>query len=379
MSRLDCFSLIVPFVGLLTLAILAKMGSASSQMYANATEWPVQNEEGLYMAYKDGGKWVNWWARGRPGIFSFLSRVATMKDLSNIPDSIEALNEALPVREPYWTREPSSFGQPGIRATWLGHASVLAEVDGVSILTDPIFSERASMFQWAGPKRYRPPACTVNELPESLDAVVISHSHYDHLDYYSCLGLQQRYGDRLHWFVPSGIGAFLRDSIGVSASQVHDMVWWQEEPLPGTNVTMAFTPNNHWSRRGLMDENDDLWGSWSVLGPKHKFWFGGDTGYCNGFAQIGQKYGPFDLSAIPIGAYYPRWFMKWVHVDPSEAISMHKDLRSKKSLGIHWGTFKLTKEYYLEPKEAIQELALQDPLVGEEAFLTVNIGDTLEG
>eukprot|EP00095_Tigriopus_kingsejongensis_P006694 maker-scaffold25_size650667-snap-gene-1.22 protein:Tk06694 transcript:maker-scaffold25_size650667-snap-gene-1.22-mRNA-1 annotation:"n-acyl-phosphatidylethanolamine-hydrolyzing phospholipase d" len=372
------FSVVLPLLLAGVLLLMIKMGSATSTIGAEADHWPVTDPEGKYLAYQEGNRWINWWSRGRPGVIAFLTRAAFASDHSGIPDSEQELNQALPVREPYWMSNGPEFARPGIRATWLGHASVLAEVDGTTVLADPIFSERASAVQWAGPQRYRPPACNVSELPAKLDAVVISHTHYDHLDYGSVQALHERYGPKLQWYVPSGVGEFLRDAVGVEAKQVHDMVWWQEETLPGSQTKLVLTPSNHWGRRGIMDENRELWGSWAVIGPQHRFWFGGDTAYCDAFTQIGRHLGPFHLSAIPIGAYYPEWFMKWVHVNPAEAVLMHKDLQSHKSMGIHWGTFKLTKEYYLEPRERIRTLAANDTEVGSEGFQVVNIGETVE-
>jgi len=294
----------------------------------------------IMVLLQEGGRWVNWWGRNRHGLWAILTNIWKEKDNSSIPEDQAELDRTLPVRRPYWLQSelqtPADVGTPGVRATWLGHATVLAEVDGAIVLTDPIFSQRASMVQWAGPKRYRPPgsqqrpsiaqieaillaACNVSELPRKLHAVVISHNHYDHLDYNSVQALHARYGDSLQWFVPADMGAWFEDNHGVKAENVHELTWWQEKRLPGhPNVTLALTPSNHWGRRGPMDENKALWGSWAIMGPKHRFWFGGDTGYSDGFTQIGRRYGPFDLSAIPIGAYEPRWFMKFVHVNPGK-------------------------------------------------------------
>ena len=197
------------------------------------------------------------------------------------------------------------------------------------------------MSQLIGPRRYRRAAVSVNELPE-INAVLISHNHYDHLDYDSVVALNNRFGASLHWFVPLGLSQWIRD---VGIVNVVELDWWQQSCVPShADVQFIMTPAQHWSRRGAFDVCKTLWGSWTIIGPQHRFFFSGDTGYCSVFEQIGQMYGPFDLAAIPIGAYEPRWFMAGQHVNPEEAVQMHVDLRSKQSVAIHWGTFALAHE-----------------------------------
>ncbi|XP_040580143.1 N-acyl-phosphatidylethanolamine-hydrolyzing phospholipase D isoform X3 [Lepeophtheirus salmonis] len=259
--------------------------------------------------------------------------------------------------------------------TWLGHASVWVDFEGFSVLTDPIFSERASPFSWSGPKRYRGAPCTISELPGSLNAVVISHSHYDHCDLPSLIELSSRYGTKLHWFVPSGMKSWMLDYVtGITENNVKEMEWWDEFEFQKGGFKIIFTPSDHWSRRGAFDENKVLWGSWVIEGNGTRVFFGGDTAYNDeAFKQIKSKLGSIDLGLIPIGAYEPRWFMQYVHVNPEEAVKIHQDLGAKKSLGVHWGTFKLTYEPYLEPKSKIRELATDQGL----DFTTINIGESL--
>ena len=356
------------------------MGSVGSSFppedHKNATSWPVRNAEGHSQAYKNDGRWVNWWARDKPSPLSIMSKFAFSKDNSKIPSSQYELNQFLPVNKPYWLEnDNTSIGEPGIRATWIGHATVLAEVDSTLILTDPIFSQRASAVQWAGPKRYRPPACNVQQLPQDLKAVVISHTHYDHLDYNSAKDLNTKYGTKLHWFVPQDMGSWFKDNFNLGDENLHELTWWQEKMVPGTSTSIALTPSNHWGRRTAFDENKALWGSYAVLGPKHKFWFGGDTAYCEGFKEIGEKFGPFDLAAIPIGAYEPREIMVYHHVNPEEAVKIHEDIKSKMSFGIHWATFKLTFEPYMAPKSSIEEICRTKNLSN---FKVINLGDKIE-
>lgn len=184
---------------------------------------------------------------------------------------------------------------------------MLIQMDGLNILTDPNFSMYAGPSKLFSMKRYRPPPCTVNELPR-IDAVCISHDHYDHLDFNTVKDLNHRFVEQLHWFVPKGLKNWMIDR---RCQNVNELEWWEEAEFPnatgnGTPVKFIFTPTQHWCRRSLNDQNKVLWGSWTVIGPKHRFLFVGDTGYCKGFKQIGKKFGSFDFAAIPIGAYKPR-------------------------------------------------------------------------
>ncbi|KAJ7329562.1 hypothetical protein JRQ81_015736 [Phrynocephalus forsythii] len=314
------------------------------------------------MRGKDG-RFINPWPTWKaPSFFNILKWALTEPDNSNIPSSTQELDRELAVLQPYFVQNPELVGKTGagMRVTWLGHASVMVEMDEITFLTDPIFSQRASPVQFCGPKRFRGPPCTVDQLPK-IDAVVISHSHYDHLDYHTVVNLNTRFGSDLRWFVPMGLLDWMQKC---GCENVIELDWWGENCVPGHDaVTFVFTPAQHWSKRTAMDENRVLWGSWSVLGPWNRFFFAGDTGYCVAFEEIGKRYGPFDLAAIPIGAYEPRWFMKYQHVDPEEAVRIHIDTQAKKSVGIHWGTFALANEYYLDPpaklKEALDRYGLQ--------------------
>ena len=299
-------------------------------------------------------------------------------DNSNVPKNKEELDAGLPVKRPYWLENNEIENNDGIKATWIGHASVLTEFDNITVISDPIFSDYA--FQWLGPKRYRPPACSVAELPEKLDAVIISHTHYDHLDYKSVRDIHTKYGSKVNWFVPSGLKKWLTKRFDIVPENIHELVWWEEASIPGKpDVKFVLTPSNHWCLRMPWDENKVLWGSWAVVGPKHRYWFAGDSAYANeAFKQIGERYGPFDLAAIPIGAYDPRWYMRFEHVNPEEAIKVHEDVKSKRSFGMHWGTFKMTTEYWLEPKEKLLEL-LSAKNISTEDLQVLNIGETIEG
>jgi N-acyl-phosphatidylethanolamine-hydrolysing phospholipase D len=255
---------------------------------------------------------------------------------------------------------------PGERPqiTWIGHDTVLIQYRGINVLTDPIFAERASPFSFIGPKRSAPPPLRIDQLP-SIDFVLISHNHYDHLDAYTVKAL----GDRTTWLVPLGHKRWFAD-LGVN--KVVEFDWWDSREIAGATITA--TPAQHWSGRGLNDRYRALWASWAVRIDGFNFWFGGDTGYdARIFTAIGVRCGPFALALIPIGGYEPRWFMKNMHVNPEEAVMIHKDIRSKYSVGVHWGTFPLTAEPIDEPPRRLRSAArsLHDSL-----FVTYPLGKT---
>ncbi|XP_058153959.1 N-acyl-phosphatidylethanolamine-hydrolyzing phospholipase D isoform X3 [Dasypus novemcinctus] len=322
-------------------------GSDSSRLSRKSFKLDYRLEEDVTKSKKGkDGRFVNPWPTWKnPSIPNALRWCIMEKDHSSVPRSKEELDKELPVLKPYFISNPEEAGvkEAGLRVTWLGHATVMVEMDELIFLTDPIFSHRASPSQYVGPKRFRGPPCTISELPP-IDAVLISHNHYDHLDYNSVIALNERFGNELRWFVPLGLLDWMQKC---GCENVIELDWWEENCVPRHDkVTFVFTPSQHWCKRTLMDDNKVLWGSWSVLGPWNRFFFAGDTGYCPAFQEIGKRFGPFDLAAIPIGAYEPRWFMKYQHVDPEEAVRIHIDVQTKKSVAIHWGTFVLSNEWY---------------------------------
>jgi L-ascorbate metabolism protein UlaG (beta-lactamase superfamily) len=257
--------------------------------------------------------------------------------------------------------------QPDV--TWIGHATVLLRLGGLKVLTDPHFSERASPVGFAGPKRYQPPGVALADLPE-IDAVVISHSHYDHLDVDSVRALHQRHGDRLQFFVPLGLKPWFAE-LGID--RVTELDWWQHAELGAVRFTL--TPMQHWSARGLFDRDRTLWGGWAIAAPELKVFFAGDTGYSADFAEIGRRLGPFDFAALPIGAYEPRWFMRRQHVDPAEALQIHRDIGARRSLGIHWGVFAMADEPLDEPPRELVR-AREAAGVPEDEFFVLRVGET---
>ena len=255
--------------------------------------------------------------------------------------------------------------------TWIGHATLLVQMGGYNILTDPHFSERTSPVQWAGPERVAPLGLALEDLPP-IDIVVISHDHYDSLDEQSIKKLHQRPGGgKTRFYVPMG----LKNWFAVRGIlQVIEMDWWDRQPEGELEVIAV--PVQHWSKRSIFSKNKTLWAGWVIHSKSFQFIFVGDTGYAPHFKDIGEKLGPFDLAAIPIGAYEPRWFMQKHHVNPEESVQIHKDLRSKKSVAIHWGTFILTDEPLDEPPQRLAG-ALQKIRIPTEDFAVLQHGQTI--
>lgn len=262
--------------------------------------------------------------------------------------------------------------------TWIGHASALMQADGLNVLTDPIFSRRASPLRFLGPARAHPAGIELSQLPH-IDVVVISHNHYDHLDRASIVALSQQAGGSPLFLTPLGLKSWLGRQ---GVDRAVELDWWQRHDVAG--VEFHCTPAQHWSGRSLSDRNQTLWCAWSVLGAGSHWFFSGDTGYSRDFADTRQHFsarqgpqagGGFDLALIAVGACLPRWFMRLQHVDLPEAVQLHLDLGAKRSLGVHWGTFSLADEPLDQP---IHELgaARAGKGVSEEAFFIMPIGAT---
>lgn len=230
---------------------------------------------------------------------------------------------------------------PGLRAFWIGHASVYVELDGVRFLVDPVFSEYASPFEM-GPRRFHPPPIALADLPP-IDAVLITHDHYDHLDMATVQHLAR---SRTAFHVPLGIGAHL-ERWGVPATQIREYEWGQEQLLRGVRVVS--TPTRHYSGRGLDNRNSTLWTSWSVIGARHRFYVSGDTGYSDHFRAIGEKFGPFDLTFIKIGAYGPGVPWADIHMSAEDAVRAFRDVRGTRLFPVHWSTFNLAFHAWDEP------------------------------
>jgi L-ascorbate metabolism protein UlaG (beta-lactamase superfamily)/drug/metabolite transporter (DMT)-like permease len=250
------------------------------------------------------------------------------------------------VDDPPGPPPPRRVARGEMRVTFVNHATTLVQMDGVNILTDPIWSERASPVSFAGPRRHRPPGIRFEDLPP-IDAVIVSHNHYDHMD----LGTLARLAEQHHPKIFVALGNdLLLDQARIPGAVAMD--WWQALPM-SPDVEVTCVPAQHFSRRGLFDADATLWAGFLVRGPSGSMYFAGDTGYGPHFAEIAQRVGPIRLALLPIGAYRPRWFMAPVHMDPGEAVRAHADLGAGTSLGIHFGTFALADDGELEPLEEL--------------------------
>jgi L-ascorbate metabolism protein UlaG (beta-lactamase superfamily) len=277
--------------------------------------------------------------------------------------------ETIEVLKPDLARLATPTNEP--RLTWIGHATLLIQMNGLNVLTDPVFSERVSPFSWAGPKRRVALPARLDQLPR-IDLVVISHNHYDHLDKQTVEKLVAQPGGSPKFLVPLGVERLV-GKWGVT--NVQPMDWWDKTGVAGLDVT--FVPAQHWSARGLRDRNETLWGGWVMQAGGRSIYFAGDTGYSRHFLEIGAKFPDIDLALLPIGAYEPRWFMRDQHVNPDEAVQAHLDLNAAHSIGMHWGTFELTDESLDQPPRDLGT-AMQKYAVPRNRFVLMKHGQTME-
>jgi L-ascorbate metabolism protein UlaG (beta-lactamase superfamily) len=252
----------------------------------------------------------------------------------------------------------------GLRVTWFGHSSSLVEIDGVRILIDPVWDQRAAPTTWAGPKRFFPPTLALAELPR-IDAVVISHDHYDHLGAHTVKSLP-RLTSLMHarWITPLGVGDLLA-SMGVARSQLTELDWTDATEVGPVKITAL--PARHFSGRSLFNRFETLWASFALIGPEHRVYYGADSGEWDGFKDIGEQFGPFDLTMLEIGAYDPLW--EDIHMGPEGAVrSFHALGGNGLLMPIHWGLFDLALHAWQQPIEqisAVEDLKLWSPKPGE--------------
>ena len=277
-------------------------------------------------------------------------------------------------RGPWKTRSAYNYGDPpprqsdSLRVTFINHSTFLLQMDGINILTDPVYSKRTSPFQWAGPKRMRPPGIRFEDLPP-IHCVIISHNHYDHLDVATVKRLQQAHQPT--FISPLGVGQYMQK---LGLEKTYDLDWWQEYEVD-ERVRIQSVPTQHFSGRGMLDRDATLWCGYVIKRSEGNVYFAGDTGYNpKMFVEIGQRSGPFQLSLIPIGAYLPRWFMSPIHTSPHEAVMIHKDVQSRQSIGIHYGTFALADEGEQQPVDDLKK-ALSAQQIPEDAFWTMTEGE----
>ena len=233
-------------------------------------------------------------------------------------------------------------------AVWIGHSTFLIKKNGVTILTDPIFSKRASPFRNIGPKRLIPPAIPLDAIP-NIDIVTVSHNHYDHLDIHSLKKISKKHPEAI-FLVPAGDEKLLKRK---KIKNVYDFDWWDSIEHKGFVIT--FTPVQHWSKRSLFDRNKSLWGGWYFDHKDYSLYHAGDTGYSKDFIDTKIKLGSPKYAFIPIGAYDPEWFMAESHVNPEDAVQIMLDLEAEKAFGMHWATFTLTDEDTIEPKIRLEK------------------------
>lgn len=304
------------------------------------------------------GQWVNYDAIYENGLFG---------------DPVPEQNPSAPIPTAHPAQATlTTLPASGLRVTWFGHSSSLVELDGVRVLTDPIWSERASPVQWMGPQRWFQPLIPIADLPP-IDAVVVSHDHYDHLDMATIKALAAA-SSKTRFIVPLGVGAHL-EYWGVAPSRITEVEWWDEVPV-GT-IKIVSTPARHATGRLAPSSNKVFWSGYAMIGPKHRAWYSGDTGYLPEFAEIGKRFAPFDVTLIESGQYNPAWPDN--HVGPEDAVRTNKLVGGKVLLPVHWALFSLAPHGWTEPVERVlaaakcQRVTLALPRPGQ----SVDFGEPL--
>ena len=257
--------------------------------------------------------------------------------------------------------------ESGLRATWLGHSTVLIEIDGLRVLTDPVWGPRASPSRFAGPKRFQPVPIPLSEMPP-LDLVVVSHDHYDHLDYPTIRDLAKR---DVPFVTSLGVGAHL-EAWGVQPKRITELDWWESHDVPNTGLTVTAAPSQHFSGRGLHDRNATLWSSLVIRSHRHAVFFSGDTGLTTEYQSIRERLGPFDLVMLEVGAFHPAWGD--IHLGPTNALKALALLGGGPFLPIHWGTFSLAMHAWDQPAETLLELG---PKAGAQLVMP-RLGEPVE-
>lgn len=300
--------------------------------------------------------------------FSFRNMSRFYKAMRSIQESAIENNHLVPQIKINLETIHNPGQQPLV--TWIGHSTVLVQYNNINVITDPIFTKYCGPVGFVSPKRITVPALTAKQLPR-IDYVLISHNHYDHLD----LAAVRALGNQPLWLVPLGVKAWLI-RVGIDEKRIVELDWWQQYDRQQRSISVTATPTRHWSGRGLFDRNRTLWNSWHFRIKDFNFWFGGDTGYDETmFRSIGEKLPPADIAFIPIGAYEPRSFMQGSHVNPAEAVQIYLDIKAKSAMGIHWGTFILSREGLMSPVHDLEQ-AKQDAAPATIKFDAKAIGQS---
>lgn len=269
-------------------------------------------------------------------------------------------------------RLPATLGPRECAVTWVNHVTFLLQFPGLNLLTDPVWSERVSPFSFAGPKRVHAPGIAFDDLPP-IHVVLVSHNHYDHLDLAT---LQRLHATHRPLFVTLlGNKPFLEEN---GLTNVVELDWWQEHApalAAGPALKITATPAQHFAARGVTDRFRTLWGGFALETPAGKLYFAGDSGYFAGFVEIGRRLGPFDVAFLPIGAYEPRWFMEPVHCTPAEAVQIHREVRARRSIAMHYGCFPLADDAYDQPPRELRA-ALAAAGLSEQDFALPTVGET---
>ncbi|KAJ2623253.1 hypothetical protein GGI25_001997 [Coemansia spiralis] len=335
-----------------------------------------------YASLLIGGRFVNPFESWRDKtLWDFVKWLVTRSPGNGLPKDRTELEKHLPLATPHFAllhslSDPQYANGPEdvdrestITATWIGQSTCFVQMEGLNILTDPIFKRR-TVFSWLGPERLRPVPCRLEDLPHP-DIVLVSHNHFDHLD----TDVVRALGNSVTWYVPLGLRDwFARHGI----YRVKELDWWQEAEytLGDRTYRVVATPTQHWSGRTGLDSNKSLWSSFLVKGERASVFHCGDTGYCPAFKRIGELYGPVSLAILPIGSYEPRWYMCHQHINPDDAVLIHRDLGACWSIGVHWGTFMMSDEHYLAPPRDLAVAASKYSLADGE-FIAPQLGKTL--
>lgn len=359
MRLLKYLAIGLTFITLILVSTVTLFMHLSPQFGTPATPEQIKAYE-LTRQYKDG-KFIN--LDPFELNLDFQNVIVMLRKAMNAPDDVSPKTniDVEAINYPELVEQPSSV-------SWLGHSTFIIHLDGKVILLDPLFGQTLGPHPWFGQRRFsKEMPITIEELPY-IDVVIISHDHYDHLDYDSIQKLKEKTG---HFLVPLGVGNHLR-GWDIPNNKITELTWWQETRL--SDQTFVLTPSQHMSGRRLNDQSSTLWGSWVIQGKTQSIYFSGDGGYGSHFATIGEKYGPFDIALMECGQYDELW--PYVHLSPEETVQAGKDVNARLILPIHWGAFTLANHSWADPavrvtKAAkVQGVAASTPKIGEPVFLT---------